>query len=148
MHFTTLGYARPDGQTSDHWLPGGVARLEWEPEFYKYVRDAFAPVGLMIDFWKETAVPGTNQKLSVRLINDLSTPWAGPVTLSLQSGSKVLFKKQIEAQLAALGSTDLRFDLTWPEQTGPCLLEAELRGADDEPVHSVRAVTLNPPPVK
>ncbi len=45
MHFTTLGYSRPDGQTCDHWKQGGVARLEWEPEFYRYVRDAFAPVG-------------------------------------------------------------------------------------------------------
>ena len=31
MHFTTLGYSRPDGQTSDHWLD--VGRLTWEPEF-------------------------------------------------------------------------------------------------------------------
>ena len=28
MHFTTLGYSRPGGQTSDHWLD--VARLKWE----------------------------------------------------------------------------------------------------------------------
>ena len=54
MHFTTLGYSRPDGQTSDHWTKGGVAKLQWEPEFYQYVRDAFAPVGMMIDFWNNT----------------------------------------------------------------------------------------------
>ena len=33
MHFTTLGYAHPDGQTSDHWLPGGVARLSGNRNF-------------------------------------------------------------------------------------------------------------------
>ena len=31
MHFTTLGYSRPDGQTSDHWID--VAKLEFEPSF-------------------------------------------------------------------------------------------------------------------
>jgi hypothetical protein len=36
MHFTALGYSRPGGQTSDHWL--NVAKLQWEPEFLKYVR--------------------------------------------------------------------------------------------------------------
>ena len=43
LHFCALGYSRPDGQTSDHWLD--VEKLTWEPEFYNYVRDAFAPVG-------------------------------------------------------------------------------------------------------
>ena len=59
MHFTTLGYSRPDGQTSDHWLDGGVERLEWEPEFYRYVRDAFAPVGLAVNFWPDRVLPQT-----------------------------------------------------------------------------------------
>src|ERR1035438_1380801 len=31
MHFTTLGYSRPDGQTSDHWLD--VKNLTWAPGF-------------------------------------------------------------------------------------------------------------------
>ena len=56
MHFTTLGYSRPDGQTCDHWTKGGVARLQWEPEFYRYVRDAFAPVSLMVDYWNDRPV--------------------------------------------------------------------------------------------
>lgn len=50
LHFTMLGYSRPDGQTSDHWLPDGLPKLEWEPEFRRHVRDAFAPVGLAVDF--------------------------------------------------------------------------------------------------
>jgi hypothetical protein len=32
--------------------------------------------------------------------------------------------------------------MTWPEEAGACLLEAELRGADGEPVRSVRDLTV------
>ena len=75
----------------------------------------------MIDYWGETAAPGTHLQIPVRLINDLPTPWAGPVTLRVKSGSQVLFEKQKDAQMAPLGSTSLLFNLTWPEQNGPCL---------------------------
>jgi hypothetical protein len=35
-----------------------VTKLLWEPEFHRYVRDAFAPVGLMIEFWSERVLAG------------------------------------------------------------------------------------------
>ncbi len=89
MHFTTLGYSRPDG-TSDHWTKGGVAKLEWEPEFHQYVRDAFAPVGMMIDFWKNRAFSGNSAHVPVVLINDLYQDWNGPVTLRVKRGDRVL----------------------------------------------------------
>jgi hypothetical protein len=147
MHFTTLGYARSDGQTSDHWTKGGVAKLEWEPEFHKYVRDAFAPVGMMIDFWKNRALPGTRTRVPVVLINDLYKPWNGPVTLRVKLGGRVLIKMKQMARLEPLGTTNLVFDLAWPDQTGPCVLEAELRGAEGQPVHSLRDVKIVPRPV-
>lgn len=40
MHFCSLGYSRADGQTSDHWTVW--TKLSWEPEFHRYLRDAFA----------------------------------------------------------------------------------------------------------
>ncbi len=138
MHFTTLGYTRPDGQTSDHWTKGGVAKLVWEPEFHKHVRDAFAPVGMMIDFWNNRPCAGSGARVPVALINDLYQPWKGPVTLRVKRGNRVLVETKQDARMDALGATSIVFDIAWPEQTGPCVLEAELRGADGEPVHSVR----------
>ena len=135
MHFTTLGYARPDGQTSDHWTKGGVARLEWEPEFYRYVRDAFAPVGLMVDYWNARPVHGTKARVRVILINDLDQPWHGPVTLRVKRGVRQLCGiEKADCRLERLGEARIVFDIAWPEQIGPCVLEAELRGADGEPV--------------
>jgi len=145
MHFTTLGYARPDGQTSDHWTKGGVAKLQWESEFYQYVRDAFAPVGLMVDFWNGRTLPGNTAHIPLILINDLDAPWSGPVTLRVKKGARVLVERSQDASIPALGTTAISFDLTWPEQTGPCVLEAELRGANGEPAHSVRDLELLDP---
>jgi hypothetical protein len=142
MEFTTLGYARPDGQTSDNWLPDGVAKLQWEPEFYKDVRDAFAPVGMMIDFWNNSAPPGVATQIPVILINDLDASWSGPVTLRLKSGDRVLIRKTVDVSAAAFETTNVVFNITWPKQAGQYVLETELRGADGKPVHSIREFTV------
>ena len=143
MHFTTLGYSRPDGQTSDHWTQGGVAKLEWEPEFYRYVRDAFAPVGLMVDYWNDRLPSGTHAKIPMILMNDLEEPWSGPVTLRVKCGDRVLVESKQRARLEPFGTTNITFDITWPKTAGPCVLDAELRGADGRPVHSVREMHAN-----
>jgi hypothetical protein len=142
MHFTTLGYSRPDGQTCDHWTQGGVAKLQWEPEFYRYVRDAFAPVGLMVDYWKDRLVHGAKARVPVIVINDLDQPWQGAVTLRLVRGNQLLFEAKQDCRLSPFGQDKVAFDITWPEEVGPCVLEGELHGADGQPVRSVRDVEI------
>lgn len=137
LHFCGLGYSRPDGPTSDHWLD--VKRLIWEPEFYRYVRDAFAPVGLMVDFAKERVLAGSKPALiSVVVINDLEEPWHGPVILRLKSGGHLEAEMKQECRLERWGQRTLNFEMKWPTQTGPCTLEAELAGVDGKPVRSLR----------
>jgi hypothetical protein len=142
MHFTTLGYSRRDGQTCDHWQQGGVATLQWEPEFYRYVRDAFAAVGLMVDYWNDRPVHGVKARVPVILINDLDQPWRGPVALRVKCGDRALLEAKQDCQIEPLGQNKIVFDVAWPEQLGPCVLEAELRGADGEPVRSVRDIEI------
>lgn len=147
VHFTMLGYSRPDGQTCDHWRAGGVAQLVWEPEFYRYVRDAFAPVGLAVDFWREQVVPQTQSRVSVIVTNDLERSWRGPVTLRLQEadGSSRTVEIVEEASLAPWGQATVEFDLAWPAELGPYTLTGELRGADGELVRSVRELEIVDP---
>jgi hypothetical protein len=142
VHFTTLGYSRPDGQTCDHWRD--VARLEWEPEFFRYVRDAFAPVGLSVDFWKDKVLPQAQARVPVMLINDLDQPWSGPVTLRLRQGggAVVAFAAKQEARLEPFGQATLEFQCAWPEALGPYALEAALPGADGQPVRSLRELEV------
>lgn len=147
MHFTALGYSRPDGQTSDHWKPGGIKALEWEREFYRYVRDAFAPVGLSINFWKDKLLPQSQSRIPVVLINDLEQSWNGQVTLRLKgtgNGAPQIERKQ-QAKLDAFGQAALEFEITWPESCGRYTLEAELSGADGQPVRSVREMEVVDP---
>jgi beta-galactosidase len=138
VHFTMLGYSRPDGQTCDHW--SNVAKLEWEPEFYRYVREAFAPVGLAVDFWKDKVLVGTKTRIPVLLINDLDRPWSGLVTLRLRQrdAAGVLNETKQDARLEAWGEGKLEFEITWPDALGQYTLEAELRDAEGQPVRSVR----------
>jgi hypothetical protein len=137
LHFCALGYSRPDEPTSDHWLD--VQRLIWQPEFYHYVRDAFAPVGLMVDFTKERILAGSKpSQVTVVVINDLEQPWQGPVMLRLKLGGQVAAELKQECRLEPWGQSTLEFEVQWPTQTGPCTLEAELAGVDGKPVRSLR----------
>ncbi len=136
MHFTTVGYSRKDGQTSDHWID--VEKLTWEPEFCTYVRDAFAPVGLMIDFWTEECRGGTTLKVPVVVINDLDVDWQGPLVLRLTREGKTIAEETRAAEVAPLGREVFAFELAIPAGAGKYQLVAELRGRDGKPVRSLR----------
>lgn len=142
MHFTALGYSRVNGQTSDHWLD--VAKLAWEPEFYRYVRDAFAPVGVMIDAWAQTYPAGKSRRFSVVLINDLDKDWSGRLQFCLLNSGKPLRVQSLKASIPAFGRTELQFLVPMPDQCGPCQAEATLQGTPAGEVHSWRDFTVVP----
>jgi hypothetical protein len=136
LHFCGLGYSRPDGQTSDHWLD--LEQLTYEPEFYRYVRDAFAPVGLMLDEWAEDLPPGQSRETAVVVINDRYEKWKGAVDLRLLRASRVLEKMTLPCEVAALGDARLSFAWTVPGEPGHYQLEAALLQPGAAPVRSLR----------
>jgi hypothetical protein len=136
LHFCGLGYSRPDGQTSDHWTD--VEHLTWDPEFYRYVRDAFAPVGLMIDAWAEEYPPGKPQEIPVAVINDTYEDWQGQVQLRLVQDSKLIEESSQSCSVPALERGQVKFTIHVPAQSGDYRLEALLVGVGGEPVRSLR----------
>jgi hypothetical protein len=136
MHFASLGYHRPNGQTSDHWLD--VEKLTWEPEFYKYMRDASAPVGLMIEAWADEYPAGQATNIPVIVINDLDVKWSGTVRFRLLQDGKVLQEKTGKAEVSAYGDLKLAFNVTIPVPTGAYQLEAALVKGKAVPVISLR----------
>lgn len=146
LEFCSLGYSRFDGQTSDHWLD--IKNLKWEPEFYRYVRQSFAPVGIMIDAWAADYAPGKMQEFPVTIINDLNEPWKGDVRFRLLSNGKPLKEKTIPAQIAGLGSTRLVFTETIPEQEGNYQIEATLMKTTVGTVSSLRNFVVMPATVQ
>jgi uncharacterized protein CbrC (UPF0167 family) len=140
LEFCGLGYSRLVGQTSDHFTD--IEKLTIDPDIRRYVRDAFAPVGLMIDFWSEDVPAGQLQTVPVAIINDLASDWQGPVTLRLLAGEKKCFEQTQTLRVAAQGRQVATFRVAVPSAPGRYLLEAELAGAGGEPVRSVRDVHI------
>jgi beta-galactosidase len=140
LHFCALGYSRAGGQTSDHWTD--VEKLTWEPEFYKYVRDAFAPVGVMIDAWAEQYPAGAKQKFPVIATNDLYKPFKGSVRMRILQGEKVFQEKTEPVEVPVLGQAKLTFDMDIPTAAGSYRAEATLMTEGAEPVKSIRDFTV------
>jgi hypothetical protein len=136
LHFCGLGYSRHDGQTSDHFI--NVKNLTYEPNFRRYVSDAFAPTGIMLDFWGDELSPGEKRDLSVVVINDLHEKWSGNVRFRLLRGAKTLAEQTQPCEVAALGDKRLAFNFAVPAEPGRYTLEAALvkKGAPD--VRSLR----------
>lgn len=143
LHFCGLGYSRAGGQTSDNF--SDLEQPTFEPNFFRYVRDAFAPVGLMLDVWGDELPPGQQQEIGVVVINDLNAAWQGTVTLRLVAGeqaAKPLAEQAKELRVAGLGRETLAFEVAVPTATGDYQLIAELRGAEGPPVRSLRDFSI------
>jgi len=143
LHFCGLGYSRagdkprPEGgATSDHFID--LEKLTFEPNFEKYVRDAFSPVGLMIDFWAEELAGGSEQQFKVSVLNDLYDNWKGPVRLRIMCAGQTIAEQDKDCSVDALGREVLSFTAQVPAQTGNYQLVAELAGADGKAVRSLR----------
>jgi hypothetical protein len=134
LHFCVLGYSRPGdkprpegGATSDHWLD--VERLEFEPEFERYVRDAFNPVGIMLDFWADEVDPMlADTTVRVVVINDLEQEWRGRVRLRIVQANRTVAHLDKRCRVEGFGSETLNFTMDWPVAPGEYSLVAELDG--------------------
>ena len=138
LHFCGLGYSRPDeprGQTSDHWI--NLQNLVYEPNFYRYVKPSFAPVGLMIDFWEKAVNPGAELKLDVYAINDLDTPFTGNIKLRIIKDGKEISMQEKEVSISPLGREIPSFTITVPDEKGEYQMEASIN-LNDEEVKSIR----------
>lgn len=136
LHFCGLGYARPDGQTSDHWTD--LEKLTYEPNFRQFVGDAFAPVGVMMDEWAEQLPAGQEHQVGVVVVNDLYQDWKGAVRFRLLKGSRVLAEQTQSCRVRPLGDTRLNFRLAVPAAPGRYQLEAALVKLGAKPVRSLR----------
>jgi hypothetical protein len=136
LHFCGLGYSRATGQTSDPFLD--LERLTWEPFFSRYVRDAFAPVGVMLDEWMEDLPAGLNHRTPVVVINDLADPWKGLVRLRLMRGQVILWEQTREIEAGGFGLQRVSFDFAVPRQPAHYYLEAILLRAGDRITSSLR----------
>ena len=147
MHFCGLGYSRPGdkprpegGATSDHFLD--IETLTFEPNFEKFVGDAFSPVGLCIDKWDEQLPPGAEIDVPVIVINDLYKDWKGDVLLRILRGGKTISEQRKNCAVASLGQETLSLNVTIPKEQGKYQLVAELIN-ESTPVRSLRDFSVS-----
>ena len=138
MSFCALTYSHPNpprGLTCDNFQD--VKKLKYEPYFYQYVRPAFSPVGLMINFWDEKVIAGTELKIPVNIINDTDNDWKGTVKLTLLNSESQVTQQIQQAVIHSDGKEILHFTLKTPEIKGKYKLETEIL-VEGELIKSIR----------
>ncbi len=92
------------GVTSDILSPdvSTAESLQIRPYTKERLTDAFADLGIAIEYYEEELRRGTSVKLPVTLINDTGTDVTDlPVTIRIQSGETVLFETEITMSVSA-----------------------------------------------
>jgi len=137
LHLGALSYSIPGTETSDPLFD--VDKPSFDPYFEKHVRDAFSPVGLMVDEWAESLPGGQERKIEVVVINDLYKDWEGDVHLRvLDEGGKAVWEQNRKCKVVALGDERIAFQCKIPVQPGDYQLAASLTNAAGESVTSLR----------
>jgi hypothetical protein len=144
MHFCALSYSRAggverpvSGATSDHFI--GLESLNFETNFETYVRDAFAPVGLMIDIWEDSFKAGETMKVPVIIINDLYEDWQGTIRLNLRRENEPVGRQIESCTVESLGKNIVYFQVVLPNLPGSYQLVAEHSYEEgNTPVRSLR----------
>jgi hypothetical protein len=138
LHFCGLGYSRPEeprGQTSDHFID--IQNLTYEPKFLQYVKPAFAPVGIMINYWELSAKAGQEYPFEIYTINDLETTFKGILELELMQGKQKVAATSQEIIIEPYGRTITEIPIEIPKEKGKYQLVAQTR-VNNETVRSIR----------
>jgi beta-galactosidase len=105
-----------------------VTTLRLEPRFESYMREAFKPLGVYLDFWQPTLKAGATREFTVVMVNDEAKPLRGQLTLSIETKSgKVLARSQQAFTIAELGRQSGQVSLAIPKSAGDCVLKAVAR---------------------
>jgi len=143
MHFCGLGYSRsakPRGQTSDNFID--IRNLTYEPQFYKYVKSSFNPVGLMVEFWEKTVTSNQKIVVPVHLINDTYEVFSDSVKLVLWKDQQLISQQSLALELIGLKKKIIAFSLSAPTKKGNYRMEAVIK-YNNEPVFSTREFSVN-----
>jgi hypothetical protein len=142
LHFCGLAYSRPApprGQTSDHFID--IKNLVYEPEFYKYVRPSFAPVGLMIDIWEKSYAPSKTVTAPVFVINDLPETFEQDLVLTLEKDGKAISTVRKQVAVEGYEVKTVPFEIALPADAGDYLMKAEIT-VNGEKVFSIRDIPV------
>jgi hypothetical protein len=142
LHFVYLTGCYPGAYTCDNFED--VAALKLEPHFADYVREAFKPLGVYLNFWQPALPPDSIRRIAVMMINDAYETTSGKLALTLERTSgEELARREVSFAMPALGQQTYAMDLPVPRTAGACVLKAAAYTAGHpEPTISRRKVTI------
>lgn len=139
QYFVYLTCSYPGVKTSDNFRD--IGRLELEPHFADYVREAFRPLGLYINFWQPTLTSGEEREYAVMMVNDEGAPLHGTLTLAFEKESAAAIKAEVPFTIPAYGQQTFPIRLRAPREPGQYVLKAVAAHAG-EPTVSRRKVDV------
>ena len=141
LQFTLLTCTDSDGLTSD--FIQDYESLDLIPCFEKYYKEAFKPVGVYLNYW-HNGTSGSNEKVDIMMINDLTIPVNGLLSLQLEDLDGNILHKQSEVfSLDALGQNTSRIYFDFPQYSGECILRAVASYNNGETTSSMRKISLS-----
>lgn len=106
-------------------------KLEFQPAFLKYVREAFKPMGVYIEFFKREVKAGEQRIFYIMMVNDYLEGKVGGLTLRMEyDDGTVLELDKRRFSMGANGSTTLKYVLDIPEKLGKATMTATAKSDD------------------
>jgi hypothetical protein len=129
LYFDYLTYSHPHGNTSDNFVD--VPNLVMEPRWKEYAFNAFAPLGVYLNTWRDRYPPNAEAAIPVRVINDFGDPKTADLRVMAvgMAGDVLAASPPRTIVVPAFGVADQQFSLPMPA-VEKYMLFAELRPAD------------------
>jgi hypothetical protein len=148
LYFTYLGGDPPTSITCDNFRD--VQRLQFQPRFEHYVREAFKPLGVYVNFWQPSLPAGARRHFRVMMVNDTDQPAAGKleVVWLSEAGDREAAGIRQDYKVPALGQASYDVTLATPATPGPYVLAAKAHwdGRPWSPTVARRKVTVTGQP--
>jgi len=139
QYFVYLTCSYPGVKTADNFRD--LERLELEPHFADYVREAFRPLGLCINFWEPQLATSEEREYAVMMVNDDGTPQQGTLTLAFEKDGTPAVRAEVPFSIPAYGQQTVPIRLQAPGEPGKYVLRAVAQHAG-EPTVSRRKVVV------
>ncbi|GAB4112559.1 MAG: hypothetical protein Kow001_14330 [Acidobacteriota bacterium] len=139
LHFVYLTCSYPGVFTSDHFRD--VRTLELHEPFVRYLREAFRPLGVYINFWQPAVTPATRREVMVMMVNDTPLEVSGELAVWFEGGAGPAGEPVRQAfWLPVLGQQTYPVALVFPPEPGEYVLKAAAtpRNGEESPTLSVR----------
>jgi beta-galactosidase len=144
MYLAYLDASLPNSFTCDNFRD--PEKLELQPHFEEYMKEAFKPLGVYINFWHPQLVVGSKQRFRVMIVNDEYEGAKGRLVLAFSpaSGGAEVVRGETALEIPSLGQMTYDFTLEAPTTPGDYLLSAKAywRARPWSPTISRRKVSM------